>query len=363
MDTKFKFSYKESKIFDFLIFPDLLYSSETFESEKSNHYTDMISEDYLNYIKKAEERLKPYKKEIEQFYLDKISFIELIFRLHSTLNYDNEKEYLEMLLELNETEINKSIVYSMMIFNEDLRASEELLKKAEQISLDKKQIIDFIKDSPIEPGAKWNIFCIVEEPTKYMKKYVEMMMKILPIFNEMYSDYEEAVREYGEYLTEFLNANGSKKLEEITNSMISVKMLEDQETNILISAISSYMINMMAGTKTPYIIWGLRMQQFFEAMKEINENKINERVQIFKNLGDRSRYEVLKLIALGQTSTKEIASSLGLTSATISYHINNLLTSKVIKMDKSDSRYSYVVNYELLEEVILALKEDLNFMK
>ena len=49
---------------------------------------------------------------------------------------------------------------------------------------------------------------------------------------------------------------------------------------------------------------GLENGRSLQKMKEINENKTIERVQIFKNLGDKTRYEVLKLIAEGETSTK-----------------------------------------------------------
>jgi hypothetical protein len=46
-------------------------------------------------------------------------------------------------------------------------------------------------------------------------------------------------------------------------------------------------------------------------------------------------------------------------SATISYHINNLLQSKIIKIDRTENRYSYLIDHELLEEIINGLKEDL----
>jgi DNA-binding transcriptional ArsR family regulator len=107
-----------------------------------------------------------------------------------------------------------------------------------------------------------------------------------------------------------------------------------------------------------YIAWGLRMEEAFKRIKEINENKISERLKIFKNLGDRTRYEVVRLIASGVTFTKEIAKALGVTSATISYHINNLLQSKIIKIDRTENRYGYVVDHKLLEEIISGLKED-----
>lgn len=55
--------------------------------------------------------------------------------------------------------------------------------------------------------------------------------------------------------------------------------------------------------------------------------------------------------------------TLGVSSATISYHINNFLTSKVLKLDRSNDKFGYVVDYELLEDVIEEFKKDMNFPK
>ena len=70
---------------------------------------------------------------------------------------------------------------------------------------------------------------------------------------------------------------------------------------------------------------------------------------------------MLKLIVSGETSTKKIAKALDVSSATISYHINNILAAKIIKMDKSNNKFGYVIDYELLEETIEEFKKDLNF--
>ncbi len=49
-------------------------------------------------------------------------------------------------------------------------------------------------------------------------------------------------------------------------------------------------------------------------------------------------------------------------SATISYHINEFLTSGIITVNKDQrQKTGYVVDYNRLEEVILDLKMDLNF--
>lgn len=362
---KFKFYPIESRIYDFLEFPTMIYAGEHYEKTKEGDDLKLpYFVDYLDVINRVDEKLKPYIEDIELFYmksfLGEYDFIGLISSIYRINGYKNEEEYLDMLLGLNEREINKSIAYSIISSHEnDLEYSEEIMNRAKTLSENKTELISLIKDLPTEAASKWTLFLYIEEPVKYMKMYVEFMYKILPIFTDFYDLYEEEVNSYGHYLVGFLNENGAKGLEDITYSILDSKIMNKEENCILISAMLQFAITISGVGQYNYIAWGLRMEEAFKRMKEVNENKINERVQVFKNLGDKTRYEVIRLIASGETSTKEIAQALGVSSATISYHINNLLQSKIIKIDRSESRYSYVVDHELLEEIFNGLKDDL----
>ncbi|MDI9508287.1 MAG: ArsR family transcriptional regulator [Bacillota bacterium] len=362
---RFKFYPIESRIFDFLQFPTMIYAKDHYEKIKE-HDDRLVPSyvDYLDFLNKADAKLKPYIKEIELFYMDNImeeyDFIGLISNANRIIGYKCEKEYLDMLLGLNDKDISKSIAYSILSASDNnLEYSEELMTRAEAISLDRTDLIALIKNLPIEASSKWTLFLYIEEPVKYMKMYVEFMYRILPIFTELYGLYEEEVNRYGQDLVKFLNENGTKGLEEKTYSILDSKIMDNEENSIFISATLQFAIYISGLGPYNYIAWGLRMEEAFKRMKEMSENKINERVQVFKNLGDKTRYQVIKLIASGETSTKEIAQALGVSSATISYHINNLLQSKIIKIDRTENRYSYLIDHELLEEIINGLKEDL----
>jgi DNA-binding transcriptional ArsR family regulator len=368
---KFKFFPNQSRIYDFLFFPSLVFFLEEYNNlEKGQNYKELVMDNYLTFVKKIEDKLIPYMEDIEIFYtkqfLNKYDFMDLISKANSIFDYKSEKEYLDMLLTLSEKDINSSIVYSLLMIDEDHKDcqdsySKEVMKQAEEISLNKDQLISYIKNLPLEAAQKWNLFLITENPLKYMKKYVDLMFKLVPIFEELYFSYENEVKTYGQNLADSLNKKGAEGLDDISYSILNIDILGGAEINIIISVMFSYAISIVTIAGGTYVAWGLKMEEAFRAMKEINENKTNERVQIFKNLGDKTRYEVLKLIASGETSTKEIAKTLGVSSATISYHINNFLTSKVIKLDRTNNKYRYAVDYELLEKTIKAFKEDLRF--
>ena len=63
-------------------------------------------------------------------------------------------------------------------------------------------------------------------------------------------------------------------------------------------------------------------------------------------------------LAKGVTSTKIIAKNLHVSPATISYHLNNLVTAKIAYLDQVEGRYIYKVNEEFLMTAIEELKKD-----
>lgn len=364
----FRFYPNESKIYDFLGFPKLLYYMEFYEESKKDHnYKDINMDEYLDFVKKVEERLKPFVKEIEEFYTKPLpsdhSFIDLSIKSDAILGYSDENEFLDYLLTLRQEDINKNIIYSLMINEENQIDSNEIMKRAEEICLNKNDILSFIKGLSIEPGLKWNLFLTVEDPALYMQKYVDLMLKILPIFKEFYKPLSSRVKDYGQYLEDYLNKNGAKSLKDLTYSLFNSSMIKGEIVHLLVTITFSYSISFMPKEEESMIAFGLKIEEALKQIEEINENKTYERVQVFKNLGDKTRYEVLKLIASGETSIKEIANVLGVSSATISYHINNLLTSKIIKIDRTDNKFIYVVDYSLLEKTVDDFKEDLKFPK
>ena len=121
---RFRFSLTGSRIYDFIHFPRLLYYTQEYESSKEwQNYEELVMDDYLDLVKKVEDRLKPFSKEIEIFYMKDLfsgyDFIDLISRATGLLGYEREEEYLDVLLTLDEQEIRRNIILSILIQNEN----------------------------------------------------------------------------------------------------------------------------------------------------------------------------------------------------------------------------------------------------
>ena len=79
--------------------------------------------------------------------------------------------------------------------------------------------------------------------------------------------------------------------------------------------------------------------------------------ETFKALSDPVRREILQLLKQGRLSAGEIASTLAMTGATISYHLSILKKADLIFETREGTYIYYELNTSVLEEIMLWLSE------
>lgn len=75
--------------------------------------------------------------------------------------------------------------------------------------------------------------------------------------------------------------------------------------------------------------------------------------ETFKALSDPARREILLMLRDGRMSAGEIASRFDMTSATISYHLNQLKKAELIYETKEKNFIYYSLNISVFEEIML----------
>ncbi len=80
---------------------------------------------------------------------------------------------------------------------------------------------------------------------------------------------------------------------------------------------------------------------------------LNEQAQrILKLLSDKSKFDILQSIREERSYGKELADSLGLTTATISHHMTSLMSAGLIRMEKEDGKVYYRSRTQELKRVL-----------
>ncbi len=354
----FKIYEKESKIYDLLQFPRIYhvaYSKDSYEELSDKDMVEKLnSKSYLSMIKELGRKLAPYKEQIEKFYVNEFlsnyDYFILLTDQFSFFGYETFDEYVNNIMTKTDEELKKAFIQALVNSdNEHSPKSEAVKQTVEKLYNSPSELMHFVKELQTESNYKWNILEMLENPGKTLKSFYTLLKQLEPIYNSAYEDAVDNIKTCNKKLLEIFSGGNLEKFKSLTKNMISYDKFKN-DNKLLISFLFAYTYDDRVVDYDNFFVWGIKMDEGFENLNKLYEDRIERTTKVFKILGDKTRYEALKLIAGGVTSTKEIAKKLGVTSATISYHINSFITNKVITTSESQGQ-KYDVNFEVLNDL------------
>lgn len=355
---KFNFHKNVSKIFDFLMFPRLYFSLKDEGSGIDEQLIKVMEDEYIHLHEHIRLSLTPYQDTIKKFYHQDVfssyDFINILMHAYPIYTYQDSESYFNHLLNENPAMFKRNMIKALLTVEDP--------DKDDLPTLDETNATQYINALKIDAAHKWELLMLIQNPFNQLQIFNALLNDIKPFFDEQYQVYETLIENVGNDLAKRISGNTNETFKQLTYHAISYDFDEHHTDGALyVSFTAPYTLRFL-DTDLYRIIWGIDMEYAFKTIHEMNDNQLTQRVKVFKALGDRTRYETLKLIAGGCQSIKDIASQLDVSSATISYHINEFLTSGILFMNREKKQKSgYQIDYDRLEEVLLNLKKDLKF--
>lgn len=352
---KYEFCEKESYLFDLLTLPQYIYLDEAKLFTTEDNFHEMIPEDVRGNMKGFHELLLPFQEKLLPFYYksqEDHGLIELLTTTESFLTLEEPEEFFEKLLHLEEEELRKKVYYALDYYEKDTEENKKASKeKAEYYLAHPEEVMDWISTLSLGDDAKWHLLHFSRSPRKMVEELISVLRDIEPVFREHYKKFAHAVHTTGEALLKDLYGAEGDGLSKVSNDIIKESLLNWETYPILVSVVNPVALRLNTGNEDPFLAWGMALTSVFNLMAKAEEHRVEERVLFFKNLGDKTRYEVVQNVAHGVYSTKAIAKNLGVTPATVSYHLNNLITAKVLHLEKVGERYIYQVNEAFIRKI------------
>lgn len=360
----------ESKLYDLLQFPRLLFIKKTTNSSEGYQYTNLDLEtlndsEYVDFMTQAQQQLSPISDELNAYYANEFmsdyDFFNVLTKVYSISGYADIELYVDNLINKDPHDLKKHLIASLILIESDdtTDAIKQAQEKADHMLLDHAAYLRFMKDLSTEETYKWRLMMIVDDPIEALRTYKLLMKKILPIYEVFYQQHQALMKQVIENILPILKQEDSSAINRLTHHMIDPSIFPNEKTKLLVSFVFPYAFMLKSDLENKYIVWGLKMEEGFKKISENYQSELEQRTQIFKNLGDATRYEVLKLIANGITSTKDIAQRLDVSSATISYHINALVTSHLIVLTHTKGK-KYGVDLKRLNQTFNTCINDLD---
>lgn len=345
-----QFKQEQMEFVNQLLYPILMLKKEREEERPSSPLEEQL-EGIVEEMRQMSIPLEMYKDDILYFYKDDI--LRLFFiNVKTLLDYQSFEEYAEFLQSMDEGVIKQQLMTNIVKQDEEEAAVEN---KVEELLGNQFAFLDFLKNLPIDDTSRWNNFTIMSHPKKFVEDFIVLHETIKPIFKKVYAEYlpileksyvefEAAIHEHPKILSEAFT--GTKEIEEI------------DWTSDEISVVPTLLLSDFYFEDSKILLLGAKSLEVIQHVIQTRLDKQQERINVFKNLGDKTRYQIFCEIAKGTKSVKKIAEQLGITSATVSYHINELVLSNLVVQGWNKKECTQAIHTALITEVMNGLMED-----
>lgn len=222
--------------------------------------------------------------------------------------------------------------------------------------------MNLIEETKMTDQLKWRYYQLLKQPKAGANRYLAWLDQIRPAFDAMWQQNQEAIEQIGHNWQLILNREGIRYFEPNYQDFISTEVLTESlgvgPVVLLCSLSSPFSLMAFEANGLSIICFGRYWQEATEQFGRFKKEKQDSRVFFFKNLGDPTRYAIFKAIWQGVQTNKELAKSLNITSATVSYHLNQLVLAGILMIDEEAGRFGYKVNQpEMIKQLAGFLEE------
>lgn len=305
--------------------------------------------------------LQPFEEEIKEFY-DRDMFMSVFITSDEVLFLEDWQQYVELWRSKSDEAIKQLFVEALLRESDGNRfTDEEIQEKSKELVGNPFALLDELNKMPLEDTVRWAYFNAITSPVKAVNEFIELHEKLEEVFEAVYEEYEQLLLESFTIFERRMDETP----EFIQNAFQGItKITEHELSSNQIRVIPMLILSDFLGTNIEkydidVIFLGGRFVETVDLLVTFRENQQKERISIFKSLGDPTRYNIICQIASGVKSVKNIAESLGITSATVGYHINQMLISNLVMHDWNKKDCQNPINQEMLHQAIQGLFSDL----
>lgn len=209
-----------------------------------------------------------------------------------------------------------------------------------------KNLVLFIESIQLTEGDKWKMFLVLQNPKEYYVHFAEIIKNNLKAYEVAYQSIEAFINKSMEVLLKNYN-------EDLMKSQLCIGKNLNENINVVVPTMA-FAFGAIVGL--PECYYGLSLEKIFNELGK-KSNSREYLIGCLKALSDKSKLEILVSLKVSPKYATELAEQLNLTTATVSHHMNTLLTCQMVYLEKENGRIYYHTNEATLNNIVEQLKQ------
>ncbi len=257
------------------------------------------------------------------------------------------KDFINNVNQMSNEEILQIIMsYSNEIFEIDI---SDYINMPYTEFIRAENLTKFINMLDLNENEKWKMLLILQNLKDYYGHFTELIHKNIPAFEKSIEaikpKFDKILAQYRKQFTDYDKV--MKFLKEFNFSNCDIHTVGPS----MVTASGVYII-----ANHCYI--GLLWEKSMADLGYLTQGNAYI-ITCLKALSDNSKFEILTSLKESPKYATELALQLGLTSATVSHHMNALLVAQLVYVEKSNGKYYYHVNKETVKDMLERLGKKL----
>lgn len=218
----------------------------------------------------------------------------------------------------------------ILCFVKELFEEEEVITACPSFD----EIIHLLEATGFSSTSCWKMMLFLQNPKDKIKGLAD-------IIDGNILAYEKAVGGIQHHI--------EKLLKEFPNGKYLSRPLHEHTvlTPILVYP-AAELVNLNHGRSSSFV--GLYTAEVYQLLENTKTTKKNL-LMVLRALSDSSKFEILISLMKSPKYNLELAEELNLAAATVSHHMNVLLTHQLVNVDKKDGRVYYTLSKETLKKI------------
>ena len=244
---------------------------------------------------------------------------------------------------------------------------ERILKMVKEIEDDREiseddmptnleEFIEFLNETSYDATFCWEIINILKHPTTYFEKIAKILTKTMNLIKDCKTELEFLEQSFQEY---WMEGNSKKSVNIWIQEKFNVFWSPSEKGCLAIPSIGNpfgltLALDEVRNQSVDVVSIGVMLDE--RLTTDFGGITKEEVVKIGKSIGDKSKLDILEFVSKRSAFGKEIAKELGLTTATISYHVNSLVELGFLKTELISGKVYYSTDATRIAEKLDLLK-------
>ncbi|SEM61131.1 DNA-binding transcriptional regulator, ArsR family [Butyrivibrio sp. ob235] len=287
-----------------------------------------------------------------------ISFANVLMLVgKSVWRESSVSKYYDELKDLSEAEYNRNFYDEVKAFG-----SRTVDEEAED-EISALEIFDLIQQMDFSDAEKLHLQKLYIHHKEYCEKFASLMERSAKVIKK----FEKKLIAKGKRVAEHFESllNGTSMAAYIMNEFYGDHETGNnfEECDIYITYIKGVSMGLSFKMAPKAIVNigaifdpSIRIEDVLKNQATLDEDKV---LLMLKLLADKSKFEILSATVDKPAYGAQLASMLGLTTATISHHTSALLDQNLLTLDKVDTKIYYRANPDMIRTLINFVKKEL----